>query len=224
VSRNPGRAGRLDLRLAGWLDLRRAGRLHRFQEGWLPVRMARMFLLPNELRRSSDRIEAAILAGLAAAFVTAAVVAALLVASLCHSALAAAAAGPRPTDAVLTSPGTIPGKFFPQQATARATWRLSDGTERSGILNANIAPGIYGEPAGATVQVWLNRAGDLEPPPQSPDGMLIGAALAGLTIIGCAAAVLAYSYRLCRRVLDGRRLARWSSAWAVTGPRWMRHQ
>ena len=186
--------------------------------------MAWMFLLPNELRRSSDRIEAVVLAGLAAAFAAAVVVAALLVGYMCHSALAAAAAGPQPTDAVLTSPGTIPGKLFQQQATARATWRLSDGAERSGILNGNIAPGIYGEPAGATVQVWLNRAGYLEPPPQDPDGTFFGAALAGLAIIGCAAAVLAYGYRLCRRVLDGHRLARWSSAWAVTGPRWTRHQ
>jgi hypothetical protein len=206
VGRNP--------RRAGWLHVRRAG--------WLPVRMARMFLLPNKLRRSSDRIEAVVLAGLVAAFATAAVVAALLVGYMCRSGLAAAAAGPRPTDAVLTSPGTVPGKFFPQETTARATWRLSDGTERSGILTSNIAPGIYGEPSGASVQIWLDRAGDPQPPPQDPDGMFVGAALAALTITGSAAAVLVYGYRLCRRILDRRRLASWSSAWAVTGPRWTR--
>jgi hypothetical protein len=191
--------------------------------GWLPVRMARMFLLPNELRRSSDRVEAAVLAVLVAAFVTAAVVAALLFAYLCRSGEAAAVAGPRPALAVLTSPGAA-GKVFPQQATARATWRLSDGTERSGILTTSIAPSIYGLPAGASVRVWLDRAGDPQPPPSGPDGMFIGAALAGLAITGVAAAVLVYGYRLCRRVLDRHRLAIWSSAWAVTGPRWTRHQ
>jgi hypothetical protein len=32
--------------------------------GCLPLRLARLFLRPNELRRSSDRIEAAVVAGL----------------------------------------------------------------------------------------------------------------------------------------------------------------
>jgi hypothetical protein len=39
-----------------------------------------------------------------------------------------------------------------------------------------------------------------------------------------AATLLAFCYRLCQRLLDRRRLANWSSAWAVTGPQWTSRQ
>ena len=69
-------------------------------------RLARLLLGGNQLRRPSDRIEAAVLVALSAAFVTAAVVAAFLAGHIYQS-QRAAAARLRPTVAVLSKPGLV---------------------------------------------------------------------------------------------------------------------
>jgi hypothetical protein len=185
--------------------------------------MRRMFLSRNELRRSSDRVEGVIVALLLAAFVAAVVTAGFLAAHVYESEQATAASL-RPTVAVLSWPGAVTETPVLHEATAMATWRLSDGADRSGLLTTNIAPGIYQQPAGAVVQVWLDPTGEPQPPPQGAAGMAIGSIMAALAVIVICATVLSFCYRLCQRVLDRRRLANWSSAWAVTGPRWTSRQ
>jgi hypothetical protein len=189
----------------------------------LPTRMLRMFVRKNELRRSSDRVEGVIVAVLMGAFVAAVVVAALLAAHV-YRAEQATAASLRQTVAVLSWPGAVTETPVLHEATAMATWRVSDGTARSGLLTTDVAPGIYGQPAGAAVQLWLGRSGDPAPPPQGAAGMAVGATMAGLAIVVGAATVLTFCYRLCQRGLDRRRIANWSSAWAVTGPQWTSRQ
>ena len=185
--------------------------------------MVRMFLRRNELRRSSDRVEGVVLAVLMAAFVAAVVVAALLAAHVYRSEQATAASL-RPTVAVLSWPGAITETPILHQATAMATWRLSDGATRSGLLTTNVAPGIYGQPAGASVPLWLDPSGNPAPPPQGPAGMLIGATMAAVAAHRGLRLRAGLLYRLCQRGLDRRRLANWSSDWAVTGPQWTSRQ
>ena len=189
----------------------------------VPARMLRMFVRKNELRRSSDRVEGVVVVVLMGAFVAAVVVAALIAAHVYRSEQATAASL-RQTVAVLSWPGAVTETPVLHQATAMATWRTSDGAPRSGLLTTDVVPGIYGQPAGATVQLWLGRSGDPAPPPQGAGGMAVGATMAGLAIVVAAATVLAFCYRLCQRVLDRRRLANWSSDWAVTGPQWTSRQ
>ena len=189
----------------------------------LPLRILRMFLRKNELRRSWDRIEGVIVAVLTAAFIAAVVVAVLLGVHTYRSEQATAASL-RPAVAVLSWPGAVTETPILHQATAMATWRLSDGTARTGLLTTDVVPGIYGQPAGASVPLWLGRSGNPAPPPQGTAGMAVGATMAALAVVVAAATVLAVCYRLCQRVLDRRRLANWSSAWAVTGPRWTSRQ
>jgi hypothetical protein len=189
----------------------------------LPTRMLRMFVRKNELRRSSDRVEGVIVVVLMGAFVAAVVVAALLAAHV-YQAEQATAASLRQTVAVLSWPGAVTETPALHEATAMATWRTSDGAARSGLLTTDVVPGIYGQPAGATVQLWLGRSGDPAPPPQGATGMAVGATMAGLAIVVVAATVLTFCYRLCQRGLDRRRIANWSSDWAVTGPQWTSRQ
>ena len=125
----------------------------------LPLRTLRMFLRRNELRRSSDRIEGIVVAALLAAFAAAVVVAALL-ADHVYQSEQATAATLRESVAVLSWPGAVTETPILHEATAMATWRLSDGTARTGLLTTDVVPGIYGEPAGASVQLWLGRSGD----------------------------------------------------------------
>jgi hypothetical protein len=190
----------------------------------LPFRLARLFLRRNELRRPSERIEAAVVAGLLAAFVAAIIAGAFFADHVYHSEQAAAA-GLRPTVAVI-SPSSQPAEIplLNQPAGVRATWRLSDGKQRSGLLTSSVAPGIYRQPPRASVRIWLSRSGVPEPAPPSLDGMIVGAAMSGLVLVVAAAAVLACGYLLCLRGLHRRRLANWSSAWAVTGPQWTHRQ
>jgi hypothetical protein len=188
-----------------------------------PLRMLRMFLRRNELRRSSDRVEGVVVAVLMVAFVVAVVVAGLLAAHVYRSEQSTAASL-RPTVAVLSWPGAITETPILHQATAMATWQLSDGATRSGLLTTDVVPGIYGQPTGASVQLWLGPTGVPAPPPQGAAGMAVGATMAGLGVIVAAATVLALCYRLCQRGLDRRRIANWSSDWAVTGPQWTSRQ
>jgi hypothetical protein len=192
--------------------------------GGLPLRAVRLFLRRNELRRRSERIEAAVVAGLLAAFVAAIVVAAFAAAQFYHSEQAEAA-GLRPTVAVIAPSGApTEAQNLGQAVAVRATWRLSDGTQRSGLLSTGVVPGVYRQLPGDSVRVWLGRSGVPEPPPQGTDGMIVGAAMAGLAVVAAAAAVLACCYLLCLRALERHRLADWSSAWAVTGPQWTHRQ
>ena len=187
------------------------------------LRMVRMFLRRNELRRSSDRFEAVIVATLIALFVAAVIVAAFLAAHVYRSEQATSASL-RQTVAVLSWPGAVTETPILHEATAMATWRLSDGTTRSGLLTTTVAPGIYGQPAGASVPLWLDRSGAPSNPPPGAGAMAIGATMAGLASILASASLLAFCYRLCQRGLDRRRLANWSSDWAVTGPQWTSRQ
>jgi hypothetical protein len=189
----------------------------------VPARMLRMFVRKNELRRSSDRVEGVVVVVLMGAFVAAVVVAALVAAHVYRSEQATAASL-RQTVAVLSWPGAITETPVLHQATAMATWRMSDGAPRSGLLTTDVVPGIYGQRAGATVQLWLGRSGNPAPPPQGATGMAVGATMAGLAIVVVAATVLTFCYRLCQRGLDRRRIANWSSDWAVTGPQWTSRQ
>jgi len=183
-------------------------------------RLGRLVLGRNELRRSADRIEAAIIACLVAAFLTAAVTT-ICFAGHVYQSRHTAAARLRPTVATLTQPGpvaTIPA------ATAAARWRLPGGTERSGILTTETAPAIYQALTGTSVPVWLDHSGEPEAPPPSPADMFLIALIVGLTMIAGAVVVLTLCYYLCRIVLDRQRLARWESAWATVGPRWTSHR
>lgn len=182
-------------------------------------RIARLIVGRNELRRPCDRVEGAILVVLAAAFLTVIALAALLAVHVYHS-QHADAARLRPTVAVLSAPGPVVINAFAPTAPVQATWRLADGTERSGFLTVGIAPDILDARAGATVPVWLNRSGDPHPPPPGQDSIVANALIIATIFSAGAGALLTLCYWLGRLALDRYRLARWEQAWAATGPRW----
>jgi hypothetical protein len=174
-----------------------------------------MLLGRNELRRSADRVEGAVVVALVAAFL-AAIVASVCFAWHLYQSERLAAARMRPAVAILSQPGPVAAVSI----SAVARWRLPNGTERSGVLTAVTAPAINYAPAGASVQVWLDRSGEPEAPPPSPGVMILTALFAGLSATAGAAVVLGLCYLLCRAALDRHRLAQWESAWAAIGPRW----
>ena len=180
-------------------------------------RLARLVLGRNELRRSSDRIEATVVVVLGAAFL-AAVVAASCFGVRSYLWERAAAAGRQPAVAVHSQSGPVDGLTGYGQA--RARWRAPDGHWRSGLLTSMAAPGIWGAAAGSHIRVWVTRTGELGIPPADQQTMIFYAGLYAAGVIVAVGILLFLGYRLCRRILDRRRFSAWESEWASTGPRW----
>jgi hypothetical protein len=178
-------------------------------------RPGRLLLGRNELRRPADRVEGVVVVTLAAAFLVA-IAAAVCFAGHLYQSERAAAARMRPAVAILSHPGPVAAV----STSAVARWRLPNGKERSGILTSVTAPAINNASIGASVQVWLDRAGEPEAPPPGSGVMILTALFAGFSVTAGAAVVLGVCYRLCRTALDRHRLAMWESAWSAVGPRW----
>jgi hypothetical protein len=181
------------------------------------LRVARLLLGRNELRRPSDRIEGALAVMLSAAF-CAGVVASVVLGSHMYHWQREGAARLHPAVAVLSRTGPADSLGGTEEAWGR--WRAPDGRQLSGTLTMVTAPGIWDATAGTRVPVWLTRAGEPTAPPPSRALMIFNAALVAIWANCGAGMALTCCYWLSRRVLDRRRLSAWESAWALTGPRW----
>jgi len=116
----------------------------------------------NPLRRTLDRVEAAILAGLAVAFLAGAPVAAVTaahVAAVIGAHTAQAQRSWHQVAAVLLAdvPGSGYGRYGP---VVRACWAVPGGRARTGTVSA--PPGAR---AGSTVPVWVDASGNLAKAP-----------------------------------------------------------
>jgi hypothetical protein len=180
-------------------------------------RLARLLISRNELRRSYDRVEGAVVMTLLAAFI-AAVVAACFVAAHTYQSQRAAGARLRPAVAVLSQNG--PTDILNGTGEAQAGWRAPDGRQRSGMLTTLVAPGIWNATRGARVRIWVTSTGEPATPPPDRTTMILSSLAIPLWWAGGAAIFLIICYWLCRLALDRRRLAAWESAWALVGPRW----
>jgi len=96
-----------------------------------------------------------------------------------------------------------------------ATWLLADGARRYGEVSADA-----GTPKGAVVPIWLDRAGDPVPAPESDTTALIFAI--GLSVflwLGSSAALVGLFF-LARCFLNAARYARWQHEWSQVEGRW----
>jgi hypothetical protein len=184
-----------------------------------PVRQwARMLMGRNELRRSCDRVEGAVVLLLLAAFL-AAIAGTILLGGHIYRHQRAEAARLHPGLAVLTQSGPY-NTGLNAAGEAAARWHAPDGQERSGMLTTVNTPGIVDASAGQRVQVWLTRTGQPVPPPPGAAEVMFTAIVIGISAACGAGTVLIGGYGLTRLLLDRRRLAAWESAWELTGPQW----
>ncbi len=182
------------------------------------VRLARLFIGPNRLRRPCDRVEGLLVMLLAVAFLVAVAAAPSFCVRLYQS-QRANVAQLHPATAVLTQSGPSESSVT-TVGEAAARWRAPDGQQRKGMLTALAAPGISGAAAGSRVQVWLSDSGQPEAPPVSAVESMFSSVVIAMGALLGAAIVLLISYWLGRLALDRRRLAKWASEWSLTGPRW----
>lgn len=195
----------------------RGGRLPGLVRRWRPD--------ANPLRRTADRVEAAVMAMLIAAFLLGAPLAALAVghaAAVTGSRIEHAQAGWHQVGAVLlrsASASTQPMFQLSPDSLVPARWTAPNGTPRTGEIYVPA-----GAKAGSTVLVWADGSGRLTDIPLQPGDVTQEIALAASLVTVAVAAVLAVIGLVTRWVLDRRRLAAWDARWKATGPQWTGRQ
>jgi hypothetical protein len=180
----------------------------------------------NPLRRTSDRVEAAIVATALIMFLVGAPLVALFAG---HWAAAAAHRVQRDQQtswhqvtAVLlasASPTVDIGYGAVDTSEVRARWTAPDGTARTGDVPAPAAA-----QKGSTVRIWVDQSGAVTGPPLRPAQATGQAVLATVVAPFVLGTVLICATSLALQVLDRRRLADWDADWQATGPRWNSHR
>ena len=181
---------------------------------WLG-RLARGLRLDrNPLRRGSDRAETAMLGVLLAAFLAGAPFAAhaagswTYATSIREAQVQQATLRQVPATLLQAAPSNISNE-------ANARWKAPDGQVRTGQI---FAPS--GAPAGSTVMVWVNQAGQLTDAPLQRSQVTGRADMARALVVAALAAVLGIVGLVGRWALDRRRLTAWDAEWLATEPRW----
>lgn len=171
----------------------------------------------NPLRRRCDRVEAAILAGLVAAFVLGGSLAALTAGRWTYdTALRNEQAGRAARHQVAAVLLTTAQGWSPAMVQAR--WAAPGGVRRTGWV-----PVPAGSPAGSTVRVWIGPAGRPAEPPLRHSQIVGQAVMAAAAAVFAVAMLLGGAGLFARHVADRRRLAAWDAQWRTTGPKWSRH-
>jgi hypothetical protein len=186
---------------------------------WVWVRRRLWGLWPdrNPLRRRCDRVEAAIVAGLVAAFVLGGPLAALAAGRWAYdTALRTERAGEAARHQVAAVLLTTAQEWSP--ATAQARWTAPDGARRTDWV-----PASAGAPAGASVRVWVDASGRPAEPPLRRSQVEGQAVMAAVAAVFAVAMLLGGAGLFARQVADRRRLAAWDTQWRATGPKWSRH-
>jgi hypothetical protein len=170
----------------------------------------------NPLRRTVDRVEAAVVGGLVVVFLAGAPLAALTAGHAVYriwsrTAHAQQAAWHQVPAVLLAS---VPASGY-DDGQVSARWTAPDGTRHTGNV-----PAPAGARAGSTLMVWVDAAGR----PTSPPLQLWevrGQAAAAATLASIAAGlVLLCAGRLAHSLLGRRRLAAWDADWQATEPQW----
>jgi hypothetical protein len=183
--------------------------LGRVLRGWRPDR--------NPVRRGSDRAETAMVGMLLAAFLAGAPFAAHAAASWTYAASIREAqsqqAALHQVRATLLQAAT-PWSIGEGGAEANARWKAPDGQVRTGQVFV-----LSAAPAGGTVMIWVNQAG------QPTDSPLQHSQVEGRTEMARVLAVAGLAVTLIvigmagRWALDRRRLAGWDAEWLAIGTR-----
>ena len=172
----------------------------------------------NPLRRGSDRAETAVLGVLLAAFLVGAPFAAHAAGSWTYATSAREAQAQQA--ALHQVPATLlqaaaPGGISEGGAEAQARWKAPDGQVRTGQIFV-----LSDAPAGSTVMVWTNQAGQLTDSPLQHGQVMGRADLARVLAVAALAVTLMIVGVAARWALNRRRLAAWDAEWLTTEPRW----
>ena len=185
---------------------------------WLTRRVRWLAAGRNGLARPVDRLEAWLVV-LAMILALVAIPVALTIGSDVRADAAATALAQRatrtPATAMLLAAAPnapLTDAQAPVSSQAKAVWRLPDGSERTGEISTDA-----GTPAGAHVDIWLDRAGNPTTAPMTPQNATTLGIAAGVLVWTGVVVVLCLALGLVRLALDRWRAAAWAREWARTG-------
>jgi hypothetical protein len=184
--------------------------LARFLRGLRPDR--------NPLRRATDRVEAAVVAGLLAAFLIGSPVVAMMAG---HWAMAAGLRAEQTARYKVraTLLQNAPSPFYSAYGSvvlpAVARWTAPDGTIRVGLVDPPSTAR-----AGTAVTIWTSDSGRRIGPPPPRGQARTRAALTAVSAFVALGLVLLVSWLVAIAVVNKRRIAAWDAAWREFGPRW----
>jgi hypothetical protein len=179
----------------------------------------------NPLRRTSDRVESYLLAGLLAAALAGAPFAAQAASHAAHAgalrAEQAQLAALHQVRAVITEPAGNDNSAYTLSAEVpvQAAWTSPAGERRTADI---LAPA--GTPKGTAVTIWTDAQGNLSSPPLQPSQIAGQADVAALGAIVAVAALYLCATGIVRYVMYRRRMAAWDADWAVTAQTWNRQR
>ena len=173
----------------------------------------------GSVARPSDRIEGAVLAVALVTALIAVPVAGIVVSTVYADQMAVSrqqtAERHEVSALVLTdAPPALPDDHSSaaQAETVTATWRLADGSDRTGPITVGA-----GTTAGTHVPIWVDPAGSAVPAPQTAAGAMSFALGLGLLVWCGVVVALAALVALVHRGLDRLRLTAWDREWARHG-------
>jgi hypothetical protein len=175
----------------------------------------------NPLRRRIDDVESAILTGIVVLFLIAAPLLSIMTGRLADAAglrEQSAERAWRPVQAVLeqnASSGLASQDGAWGAAWVKARWDMPDGKQRTGIIGVDL-----NAKAGQRVPIWVTGSGQVTRPPLSHDEVLDGIANAVLATVVGVGVLLGLAAAVTKAAASRRRMAAWTRAWEVIGPRW----
>ncbi len=179
----------------------------------------------NPLRRTLDRVESYLLAGLLVAAVAGAPFAAQAASHAAYDGALRAQqtqlASRHEVRAVLTQTAgsTASAYALSTSVPVRATWTSVTGVKRTGEILA-----LAGSAKGTTLMIWTDKQGNLTSPPRQPTQVAGQGDMAALGAIVGVAVLYLCVMGIVRYVLNRRRMAAWAADWAITAQTWNRQR
>lgn len=171
----------------------------------------------NPLRRTCDRFEAWMLAGLCAAFLIGGPLAAVFAADYAYDAGVRAEHTTSHRVAAILLATAQSWEDGGNRATAPVRWPAPGGETRIGRV-----PAPAGARAGSAVRVWVDGSGQLTGAPLQNSDVALEVAVAAILAPAGLGLLLLCAGVAARRVLERRRLAAWEADWQATEPGWTR--
>ncbi|MBV9143711.1 MAG: hypothetical protein JO115_22805 [Pseudonocardiales bacterium] len=190
----------------------------------LLTRLARRHgLVRSSLRRTTDRIEAAVTAVLAILALLVVPLATIIAMRSYHHELSETGARDAQhttvTAVLLTDPelqhATSSEQGLSAEITAQARWPLPDGQQHSAPLRVGAD-----RHAGDRVRIWIDRYGNATDPPPTPTVMIVKAGVIGFELMLGGWVLLGALWWAVCRVLGRINAAWWDMHWARIEPGW----
>ena len=188
-------------------------------QAWHGKLMRQLGLDRNELRRTSDRIEAWCTLALIVAFVPLAVLSAACAAHWVHDAVKQQRENAvKQVTAVLVRAVPVANPITSGSGVvfAPARWTVA------GSAHVGDVPAIPGSPARTAVRIWVDAAGSIEQAPPTAEQVTAQAVVALVAAPVGVAISLWLAWCALRCVLNWRRLASWTKELSSFGPSWTR--